>query len=161
MKTIAYIIGGYSFDGKEIKSDIGRRVVKISDFNDSGWVNKNITRYNGKLSLEQYALQRNDIVIAMTGGTVGKAYHIENMDEVMLLNQRVASIRAYVFYTRYLYMVVISPFIQDIINDCKNSTNDNISMSDIGNFLIPVPPKCEQVRIIQKYDKAIASIMSR
>lgn len=161
LKSISNIIGGYAFDGKEIKSEIGVRVIKISDFNEFGWVNKNITRYNGNLTLEQYMLQKYDIIIAMTGGTVGKSYHINNIEEVMLLNQRVALIRTNKINSSYLNIVIKSHYIQDVISDCKNSTNDNISMSDIANFLIPLPPKSEQIRIVQKYEEAIASIMSR
>ena len=159
LKSISNIIGGYAFDGKEIKSEIGVRVIKISDFNEFGWVNKNITRYNGNLTLEQYMLQKYDIIIAMTGGTVGKSYHINNIEEVMLLNQRVALIRTNKIISSYLNIVIKSHYIQDVISDCKNSTNDNISMSDIANFLIPLPPESEQIRIVQKYEEAIASIM--
>ncbi|MBS5833479.1 MAG: restriction endonuclease subunit S [Ureaplasma parvum] len=37
-----------------------------------------------------------------------------------------------------------------MINDSKNSTNDNISLKDINNLLIPLPPLDEQQRIVDK-----------
>gem|GEM_PF-4450496 len=44
------------------------------------------------------------------------------------------------------------------INEKKNSTNDNISMKDIYNFLIPVPPIEEQERIVKTIKLAFNEI---
>lgn len=96
----------------------------------------------------------------MTGGTVGKSYLLSNLKEKMYLNQRVACINCQ--YSNisiiYLYYVIISPFIKDIININKNSTNDNISMELINNFLVPLPSLEEQKRITLKLQSLITYI---
>lgn len=98
----------------------------------------------------------------MTGGTVGKSLLLKSDDnEVLLLNQRVAIIRNRWFDVNYIDTVIKSAYIKSIIDNSKNSTNDNISMADITGFIIPIPPLNEQRRIINKLEFVIASITRR
>jgi type I restriction enzyme S subunit len=60
---------------------------------------------------------------------------------------------------QYIYAFIRSPYIKEIIDNAKNSTNDNISMADISSFLIPLPPLNEQKRIVEALDNVVASIM--
>ena len=155
------IIGGYAFKSYDLKSSLGIRVIRISDISEKGLVNKNIVKYNGNEDLTQYLIKRNDILIAMTGGTVGKSLLLtEKLSEPLLLNQRVAIIRSIWINVEYLNAFLHSPYIKQIIDKKKNSTNDNISMSDLNGFLIPLPPLKEQYRIVERY-KNVTSIMSR
>ena len=155
------IIGGYAFKSYDLKSSLGIRVIRISDISEKGLVNKNIVKYNGNENLTQYLIKRNDILIAMTGGTVGKSLLLtEKLSEPLLLNQRVAIIRNIWINVEYLNAFLHSPYIKQIIDKKKNSTNDNISMSDLNSFLIPLPPLKEQYRIVERY-KNVTSIMSR
>ena len=155
------IIGGYAFKSYDLKSSLGIiRVIRISDISEKGLVNKNIVKYNGNEDLTQYLIKRNDILIAMTGGTVGKSLLLtEKLYEPLLLNQRVAIIRNIWINVEYLNAFLHSPYIKQIIDKKKNSTNDNISMSDLNCFLIPLPPLKEQYRIVERY-KNVTSIMS-
>ena len=155
------IIGGYAFKSYDLKSSLGIRVIRISDISEKGLVDKNIVKYNGNEDLTQYLIKRNDILIAMTGGTVGKSLLLtEKISEPLLLNQRVAIIRNIWINVEYLNAFLHSPYIKQIIDKKKNSTNDNISMSDLNGFLIPLPPLKEQYRIVERY-KNVTSIMSR
>ena len=155
------IIGGYAFKSYDLKSSLGIRVIRISDISEKGLVNKNIVKYNGNEDLTQYLIKRNDILIAMTGGTVGKSLLLtKKLSEPLLLNQRVAIIRNIWINVEYLNAFLHSPYIKQIIDKKKNSTNDNISMSDLNGFLIPLPPLKEQYRIVERY-KNVTSIMSK
>ncbi len=154
------IIGGYAFKSYDLKSSLGIRVIRISDISEKGLVDKNLVKYNGNEDLTQYLIKRNDILIAMTGGTVGKSLLLtEKLSEPLLLNQRVAIIRNIWINVEYLNAFLHSPYIKQIIDKKKNSTNDNISMSDLNGFLIPLPPLKEQYRIVERY-KNVTSIMS-
>ena len=156
------VIGGYAFQSQDLKSENGCRVIRISDISEDGLVNTRIVRYNGNLELSQYRIYNSDILMAMTGGTVGKTLLIKSDNkEVLLLNQRVAIIRNTWFDVNYIDTVIKSAYIKSIIDNSKNSTNDNISMADITGFLIPIPPLNEQHRIINKLEFVIASIMRR
>ena len=155
------IIGGYAFKSYELKSPVGYRVIRISDISENGLVNKNVVKYGGNEDLNQYLIKENDILIAMTGGTVGKSLLLNNaLSEPLLLNQRVAIIRNFWINVEYLNAFLHSPYIKQIIDKKKNSTNDNISMSDLNDFLLPLPPLKEQYRIVDIY-KNVTSTMSR
>ena len=85
----------------------------------------------------------------MTGGTVGKSLFVDKVPEVMVVNQRVATIKIYKpIYEAYVNCVIPTKLIQDVIEEAKNSTNDNISMSNIKGFKIPLPPLEEQKEIV-------------
>ena len=156
------VIGGYAFQSQDLKSENGCRVIRISDISEDGLVNNRIVRYNGKLDLSQYRIYNSDILMAMTGGTVGKSLLLKSDNkEVLLLNQRVAIIRNTWFDVNYIDTVIKSAYIKSVIDNSKNSTNDNISMADITGFLIPIPPLNEQHRIINKIEFVIASITRR
>ena len=156
------VIGGYAFQSQDLKSENGCRVIRISDISEDGLVNTRIVRYNGNLELSQYRIYNSDILMAMTGGTVGKSLLLKSDNkEVLLLNQRVAIIRNTWFDVNYIDTVIKSAYIKSIIDNSKNSTNDNISMADITGFLIPIPPLNEQHRIINKLEFVIASITRR
>ena len=158
LEEITLIVGGYAFPSESLRGDLGIRIVRISDFNEEGWVNKSIARYNGEKVLPQYEIQVNDLLLAMTGGTVGKSFLVQRVPEKLYLNQRVAIIRSIVAMPEYINVLLKSSFIIDIINSIKNSTNDNISMKDIASFLVPLPPLAEQRRIVAKIEDLMSLI---
>ena len=161
LSSISDIIGGYAFQSTSLKEKQGKRVIRISDFSEQGFVNTKIVRYDGTPISDIYKLRRFDILMAMTGGTVGKSLFIRELPETeILLNQRVARIRSLWINVDYLYFVIIAPHVKEFICKQKNSTNDNISMTDISNFIIPLPPIKEQIRIVKKLYN-LASIMRR
>lgn len=161
LNNIVDIIGGYAFQGSSLKGNKGIRVIRISDISENGFVNTKIVRYTGVPISDTYRIHQFDILIAMTGGTVGKSLFVRELPEdVLLLNQRVAIVRNLWIDVEYLDLVIKAPHIKNIINTQKNSTNDNISMTDICNFLVPVPPIQEQSRIVRKLN-CLAGIMSR
>ena len=158
MGKISYINGGFAFKSTKY-TDYGVRIIRISDFDENGIKCKNIVRYPYSEELDSYQLEENNILLAMTGGTVGKSYMVEHLGEPMYVNQRVATIKVYDDVdVKYVNAVILSDIIQKVIKYSKNSTNDNISMDTICNFLIPLPPLKEQYRIIQKVSKLLETI---
>lgn len=100
MGNISNINGGFAFKSTKYVPN-GVRVIRISDFDELGIKNKNIVRYSFSQELLPYELEKNNIILAMTGGTVGKSYLVEHLDEPMYVNQRVKtsqSIRLLVFF---------------------------------------------------------------
>lgn len=151
---LSNINGGFAFKSTNYTHN-GARVIRISDFNESGFVNASIVRHPYDESLQSYVLESKNILLCMTGGTVGKSLFVHNVGELMIVNQRVATIKVKIALPEYVYQVILSPFIQQIINISKNSTNDNISMETIKNFLIPLPPLAEQKRIVAKIEELL------
>ena len=154
---IANITGGYAFKSTSF-CDNGIRVIRISDFNENGFVNSKIVRHVFDDSLTPFIIEEKNILLCMTGGTVGKSYFVKNLTERMMTNQRVATIKILVSIEEYINFVILSPIVQKIIRASKNSTNDNISMETINSFPVPLPPLSEQKWIVAKIEEILPYI---
>ncbi|WP_031556447.1 restriction endonuclease subunit S [Lachnospira multipara] len=154
LRDVAYINGGYAFKSTNYTTD-GVRVVRISDFNEEGFINTKIVRHPYSDDLKSYLLGEKDILLCMTGGTVGKSYFVEKLPEKMMTNQRVATIKCLCDINEYVNYVILSPITQNVIQLSKNSTNDNISMDTINGFFIPLPPEAEMTRIINRLKEVL------
>lgn len=155
LAELCNLIGGYAFKSSKYLSN-GVRVIRISDFNEDGLIETDKKFYKEEEILKKYLIKSNDILMCMTGGTVGKTVFLGEIIEKLYLNQRVAAIRVEnksIIDIEYLYCVISSNFIKNIINTQKNSTNDNISMKLIQEFPIPLPPLSEQKRIVEKIEE--------
>lgn len=157
LREVANVTGGYAFKSTSF-CDKGYRVIRISDFNEKGFINSKIVRHPFDESLTPFLLQEKNIMLCMTGGTVGKSYFVSSLDEPMLTNQRVATIKIIIAIEEYINFVILSPIVQKIIKKSKNSTNDNISMDTINSFPIPLPPLAEQKRIVAKIEELLPYI---
>lgn len=149
LAELSSINGGFAFKSANYKEE-GARVIRISDFDENGFKDHKIVRHSYTNDLDSYVLEDKNILIAMTGGTVGKSLFVDKVPEIMVVNQRVATIKIFKpIYEAYINCVIPTKLIQDVIDEAKNSTNDNISMSDIKGFKIPLPPLEEQKEIVK------------
>ena len=153
--SLILINGGYAFKSENyVAKENGVRVLRISDFNEKGFNQKRPVYHKYTPELKSFELDVNDIIMCMTGGTVGKSFFVSELPEPMLVNQRVADIKINdILNKKYCYHFILSPYIQRIIDESKNSTNDNISVALINSFIVPVPPLAEQERIVAEIEK--------
>ena len=63
----ANINGGFAFKSTKYSSN-GVRVIRISDFNENGFVNDKVVRHPYDDALSQYVLEKGNILLCMTGG---------------------------------------------------------------------------------------------
>ena len=86
----------------------------------------------------------------MRGGTVGKNLYVDKLLEKLFTNQRVVTIISININPRFLYYLINSSIMKNIIKNNKNSINVNIPMNLILNFPVPYPPIEKQQRIVEK-----------
>lgn len=160
---IASFNGGFAFKSEQyVSKEKGIRILRISDFDVNGIKDKNPVYYPHNSELNNYKLSVNDIIMCMTGGTVGKSFLVKSLNEEMYVNQRVADIKCFSSVNvDYIYAVILSHHIQQSIQYNKNSTNDNISADFIKNLFIPLPPLSEQLRIVSKLEKLRSALDKR
>jgi len=95
-------------------------------------------------------LKENDILFVIAGATLGKTAVVSAEHLPANTNQAVAFIRPNsVVVPSFLELWLQSPRIKELIwLNAVQSAQPNLSMADLGNFAIPVPPRDEQEQIL-------------
>ncbi len=102
--------------------------------------------------IETYLLEVNDILFARTGGTVGKSFLVEEVPEPAIY-------AGYLIRTRYsqeLCPQYLKSFMESQLywEQLKSGTiataQPNCNGKTLGRMLLPIPPKAEQIRLVQK-----------
>ena len=148
LKDLSNFINGFAFNSKEY-IDSGIPIIRISNISND--INFEECKYvdSSYLKLAKDSLIKvNDILVAMTGATIGKNA-IYKEEKKALLNQRVGIIRAKKLINNlFLFQLIKSQIFKDYIDLlCGGSAQENISKTQIENFYIQLPPLNEQQQI--------------
>lgn len=125
--------------------DVGVRVIKIKNIESSG-LNLQECSYvsEDKISIaKDFVVKGGDLLIAMTGATIGKFAIVPHVDEILLVNQRVGK-----FFLGdnpleklpFIYCTLKQPeVVSEIINRGQGSAQPNISGNDIMSITCTYP----------------------
>ena len=143
VSDLCEVKSGYAFKSKQWKKE-GNPVIKIKNINnntvslnDSGFVDDEVADVAKK-----YELFTGDVVIAMTGATVGKVGLMPKIDKRIYLNQRVGLFRPLSEENDNIALV-FSFFLTDdsqqqVLNFAQGAAQPNISGSEIGNIKLNI-----------------------
>jgi restriction endonuclease S subunit len=162
IEKFAKVQGGFAFKSKEYL-DKGVPLVRIQNIKD-GSVDLDDTIFINekyKTTLSRFLLKENDVLIAMTGATIGKIGKVSTSNLPAFLNQRVGR---FVFNQEaninkdYLYYILQFPIFQNQIKKLSlGGAQPNISPNSIEKIKIPVPETKAQNKIVElmqfAYDK--------
>ncbi len=140
------IKSGFAFKGSWWQNT-GIKVIKIKtidndniNFNDCSYVSEDKIQY-----ATDFIVKGGDLLIAMTGATIGKFAIVPKVNETILVNQRVGKFflgENPVQNLPFLYCTLKEQdVINEIINKGQGSAQPNISGSDIMNTLCYFPEK--------------------
>jgi type I restriction enzyme S subunit len=146
LADITSVKGGFAYKS-EAFGEQGSPVIKIKNIVGDGTVNLLDTQYIALEMAEKtikFALKDGDIVIAMTGATIGKTgVIVTNGDQVPYLNQRVAKFEPNLFGHNnnwFVYIAFQNSFIFDqVVNAASGSAQPNISASGIESVRLVIP----------------------
>ena len=155
VKYFSIFRNGYSFKGTDFYDDEKYPVVRIGDIQD-GKVNLSDAKKVSKKIYEEakkFSNKRGDILLALTGATIGKSA-IYDTDELSLLNQRVAALRpnkkADIDFLKYL---IEAPEFKTLIDfECYGGAQENIGKGQITSAKFPIPSLPEQHAIVRFLD---------
>lgn len=139
---IASIKSGYAFKSSWWQEE-GIPVIKIKDIQNNG-IDTNNFAYVSEIHMEkakQFIAEPGDIVIALTGATIGKIGLIPFYHKPLLINQRVGKFfcgEKPILNNGYLYILLQQNWIKDLIFMISSSSaaQPNISPNDIEEIKI-------------------------
>jgi len=144
------IIGGYAFKNSEYRSS-GIPIIRISDFNSERIVLDDVVYYEESPLLGKYELEESDIIIALTGGTIGKLGIVQAGLGKLYLNQRVGKfdiLNPEEFEKEYIYWIARG--VEAIVKNLAwGAAIPNVSPKQIEELNFPIPTKDIQKSIIR------------
>lgn len=150
LKYLATIKTGFAFSSDDFVEE-GIPVLRIGDINTEGGVDFSSARFLPEEYADKYPdvlVLKDDIVMAMTGATIGKVGRYID-DQPALLNQRVCIYRATLPNSqRYLWYILNTAFYTEhIALAAVGGAQPNISDSELLRCSVPVPSIDEQTTI--------------
>lgn len=108
-------------------------------------------KYN---SLKGFSVSPHDIIVSCAG-TIGETYVLPDNIQEGIINQALMLIRLYNREIERFYLLYFDFILKkEAYKESKGTAIKNIPPFDVlKNFLIPVPPKSEQIRILDEVDK--------
>jgi len=153
------VTGGYAFPSDDFV-DKGISLVRIGDISE-GIVNlKECKKMPEEYSLtkKEFLLNEKEVLVAMTGATIGKIGQVPKTNEKMLLNQRVGRIKTKHSSDYYKY-VLTADFIKEQIRlIAEGAAQENISGEQIESFIIPQLDNLNQTQIASFLDTKTQNI---
>ena len=149
---IASLSTGFPFKGEKYSKE-GVRVVRGDNvtIGELRWPAEKDKRWNEPFDRsEEFSLRENDIVIGMDGSRVGyNRAQIKREDLPLLIAQRVACIRnnEESLQSFLYYQIFSNRFLSYIRNIQTGSAIPHVSLKQIGDFTISLPPLNTQQRI--------------
>ncbi|MFB6226220.1 MAG: restriction endonuclease subunit S, partial [Candidatus Paceibacteria bacterium] len=161
LKFVSKFLNGYSFSSDDyLENKEGVPLIRIGDvgqkidFNEVERVPSDYAK-----TKSSFLLNKNDILIALTGATIGKT-SVYGSDKSALLNQRVGVVRATGVDKKYLAYFINSDYVKKYIElQAYGGAQENIGKQDIGNIYVTAPEsKKEQQKIANYLDEKTSSI---
>ena len=152
---------GYTASAQEV-GDV--KLLRITDIHENN-VNWDSVPYcvisDDKLAI--YILRNRDIVMARTGGTIGKSYIINNLNKkAVFASYLIRIIPLKNINENYLKQFFESPLFWNQLRDnTKGTGQPNVNAKSLKSLLIPLPPFIEQEMIVNKIEKIFNEINLR
>lgn len=156
LSDFATVISGYAFKSEWFGTG-NNKVIRIGDLQD------NLIQIDAALTVDSaqhkissnFRIKNKDILMALSGATVGKTAVASEHDAGAYINQRVAIIRAKDEITAdYLKFFFSGEFLEDLLSKAGGAAQPNLSPKQLLLMEIPLPALVEQRRIASILDKA-------
>ena len=108
--------------------------------------------------LESYELSNGDLLIARTGGTIGKSYLVESLSvRAVFASYLIRIIPSSSLLPKYLKLFLESAlYWKQLYAKSMGTGQPNVNATSLKSLFVPVAPSEEQKRIVAKIDKLMA-----
>ena len=165
LNEVCDVKGGYAIKSKDFVSQ-GCPVIKIKNINQNGTINTSDLSYVSAETAEKikldFVLEDGDILMAMTGATVGKfGILVKSGKEKYILNQRVAKFFSKKDFSKSIWFVYcyfsLELNLHKIVNLAQGSAQPNISANEIMSLDFIRPNK----QVIDFFEEQIKPYFER
>ncbi|PSV07540.1 restriction endonuclease subunit S [Photobacterium leiognathi] len=146
----------YGYTASAKPDSEGVRLLRITDIQNDrvNWATVpacDITEEKSK----SYLLENNDILIARTGGTIGKSYLVENINlQAVFASYLIRVKRIEVVYAPFTKVFLGSQlYWKQLIENSAGTGQPNVNATALKQLLFILPPFEEQKRIVAKVDE--------
>ena len=105
--------------------------------------------------------RKGDILLARYGGSLGKVFWAEEGAYNVAMAKVIPLYKSELIHKEYIFLYYCSNIYQSTILDHSRSAQAGFNKDDLADMLFPLPPYSEQVRIVERYQSIVTSIMSR
>ena len=111
------------------------------------------------LSTASKISQKGDILLARYGASLGKVFYAEYGAYNVALAKVIPLYESPLIFQKYIFLYYCSSIYQNEIVNRSRCAQAGFNKEDLNSLLFPLPPLAEQDRIVENYEKSIASIM--
>jgi len=150
---------GFNASAKPEISEV--RLLKITDIqnNKVNWSTVPGCHFTEK-DLENYLLSENDIVIARTGGTIGKSFLVKELPVKSLFASYLIKIVPNKFiFAQYIKKFIESPcYWNQLYEYAWGAAQPNVNGTKLSSLVTVLPPLAEQQAIVSQVEKLFTQI---
>ncbi|MBC8554020.1 MAG: restriction endonuclease subunit S [Candidatus Brocadiales bacterium] len=146
------LLHGYQFRDYDFTKE-GIPIIKIGQITSNGLIDLSDPSYidSGRLhEFEDTIVHNGDVLMALTGATLGKSCIVKNLEVIALQNYRVGKFepRNKRILKPFLYLLINSPLIlNQVFGKVNEAAQGNIGKADFERIHIPIPDLYEQQKI--------------
>jgi type I restriction enzyme S subunit len=155
---------GHQFMNYDFK-EVGIKIIKITQLHKNGYLdiaNCSFISPDRIDEFESILIKENDILMCLTGGTIGKIIRVGKVNEALLQNYRVgyfSSNDENKIIDDYIFWVMSSDsLIAQIFFQMRETGQPNIGMGDFSRMKIAFPNTKEQLEIVNHIKNKIVEI---
>jgi len=149
----------YGYTASAKPQNIGARLLRITDIQNDQ-VNWNtvpgceITESKA----QDYLLEDDDILIARTGGTIGKSYLVEKLNvRAIFASYLIRVKRISAMFSPYIKVYLGSTtYWKQLVDNSSGTGQPNVNATALKSLLVPIATLEEQKRIVAKVDQLMA-----
>ena len=137
------------------------KLLRITDIQDDkvNWSSVPFCSIKEK-DLETYQLHNRDILIARTGGTIGKTYIVRELNDIAVFaSYLIRAIPLDNIFEEYIKLFMGSPYYWSQLTDAATGTGQpNVNGQSLSKLIVPLPPLAEQHRIVAKIEELLPKV---
>jgi type I restriction enzyme S subunit len=146
----------YGYTASAIHNNKGIRLLRITDIQEDkvNWLKVPGCQINNS-EINKYLLNENDILIARTGGTIGKSYLVKDINvQAVFASYLIRAIPFKTINQDYIKIFLGSVlYWEQLFEKSMGTGQPNVNGVALSNLKFPLPPLSEQKRIVKKVDK--------